>query len=115
MGSNRSSSSLADKVSESSDKHEVREGTVVVMCANRSRANNPQRAGASDDQMAMCFTSKLEGGLPSIDSEAIKGRRAPKEESRHIWKRAAKEGVCEVRTAFRRRHTEAMWSSSPWA
>ena len=54
-GSNRSSSSPDENVSESSDRHEVREGTVVVMCANRSRANNPQRAGASDDQMSMCF------------------------------------------------------------
>ena len=60
-GSNRSSSSLAEKVSESSDKHKVREGTVVVMCAKGSWTNNPQRAGASDDQIPMCFTSKVEG------------------------------------------------------
>ena len=32
--------------------------------------------------------------------------------SRHIWKRDAKEGVCEVRTVFRWGQTEAMWSSS---
>ena len=65
-GSNRSSSSLAEKVSGSSDRHQVREGATVVICANRSRANRLlQRAGASDVQMAMCLTSKLEGGLPS--------------------------------------------------
>ena len=66
-GAKRSSSSLAERVSESSDKHEVREGTVPVMCSNRSWANYLQRAGASDDQMAMCFTSRLEGGLPSME------------------------------------------------
>ena len=65
-GSNRSSSSLATKVSESSDRHEVREGVVVVICHNRSQANNPQGDGASDDQMVMCFTSQLEGGLQSM-------------------------------------------------
>ena len=43
-GTNRFSS-LPEKVSESSDKHEVREGAAVVMCAIRERANNQQRAG----------------------------------------------------------------------
>ena len=114
-GAKRSSSSLAERVSESSDKHEVREGTVPVMCSNRSWANYLQRAGASDDQMAMCFTSRLEGGLPSMARRRSRGERAPKAESRHRRKRATKGGVCEVRTEFSRGHTEAMWSSSPRA
>ena len=91
----------------------MREGTEVVICDNRSRANNQQRAGASDDQTAMCFTSKLEGGLPSMTQRQSRGGRAPKEESWHIRKRDAKEGVCEVRTVFRWGQTEAMRISSP--
>ena len=53
----------------------------------------PQRAGASDNQMVMCFTSKLEGGLPSMTRRRSRGGRAPKEESRHIRKRDTKVGV----------------------
>ena len=57
---------------------------MVVMCAKRSRANNPQRAGASDVQMAMCFTSKLEGGLPIMTRRRSRGVRAPKDEPAYM-------------------------------
>jgi hypothetical protein len=78
--SNRSSSSSAEKSSESSDKHGAVDGAVAVIWASRSRANCPHRAGASAIQIGMCFTSKEAGGLPSITRRRSRGLREAKGE-----------------------------------
>ena len=78
--SNRSFSSSAEKSSESADRHMAEGGAVAVICASRSWANCPHKAGASAAQIGMCFTSKEAGGLPSMTRRRSRGPREAKEE-----------------------------------